>query len=253
MIKAAATYNCNVLEPLFPDDALTMSVPLAGNLSLVAGTILGQVSSANANEVQTLDFGGTVSGGTFTVTVYDPEGNGYTSAALDYNITNANLKIALDALLVTAGYIGGTVTIGGGACPTDATVTFGGNCAATPMPLMVAGAGSLTGTNPTLTITRTTTGIKKGVYAAYNDSLSDGTQVAKLILMMDVKTDCLGKVVFGTQSTSEHGNKSNTAPAFYQGVFSVGDLTGLDANGVADFGRLLSGAVTESTAILSVR
>jgi len=118
--------------------------------------ISAQTADSYASEIdllnlQNLDFGGTVTGGTFTLSITNIGVGTSTTSALAYNISNANLKIAIDELLTAAGYNGVTVTIGGGPCPTDATVTFGGTVGNYNMPLMVV-TSVLTGTAPTLTV-----------------------------------------------------------------------------------------------------
>jgi hypothetical protein len=254
MIKPAVRYNANILEPYFPgEESDLFAVPLGPNQTLVAGTILGQVTASSVSQVQTLTFGGTVSGGTFTVTVADVNGNLYTTAALAYNISNANLKIALDALLASAGYIGASTTIGGGPCPTNATVTMGGTLAGVTVPLMVATQGLLTGSSPTLAITITTAAVMNGVFKPYNSGNSDGTQTALVILQMDCITDTLGGIVFGNQIPGEHYVKNLSAPCYYRGVFNVSDLTGLDSNGVSNLGRMIYGAYNVAGGIISVR
>jgi hypothetical protein len=114
--------------------------------------------SAGVNEVQTLDIGGTPTGGTFTLTF-----EGFTTAAITWSATNAtllaNMVTALDALpnLGTAGVVptAGTLTNGIGTI----LLTFSGaQVRRRVVPLMTA-ANSLTGTDPTLAITETTPGV----------------------------------------------------------------------------------------------
>jgi hypothetical protein len=80
-----------------------------------------EIIDTGTNEVQTLDVTGTVSGGTFTISHM-----GNTTPTLAYNISNANLTSALEALPSIGA---GNVTVGGGPLPTDTTVTFSGNLA----------------------------------------------------------------------------------------------------------------------------
>ena len=243
-------YSGNICEPLFPDEAATMAVRIGPNLTLVAGTIISQITTATGNDVQTLDFTATVSGGTFTLSIKDGYGNSYTTAALDWNITNAALKIALDALLETAGYHGGTVTITNGAAPLDTTITIGGTLAGRWVPLLRT-VTALPGGGSMVTV-HTTPGITKGVYEDNLDGQSDGTQIAIGILAVDVVTDYDGRIVLGGQATSEHGQKLPTAPMYYKGTFRCGDLTGLDAAGVTDMGRMLYGAFSDAEGILHI-
>jgi len=103
------------------------------------------------NREQILDFNGSVTGGTFTLSIAGSVGGTFTTSALAYDISNANLKTAIDDLLTSAGYTDVTVTIGGGPCPTDTRVTFGGPAGSWNMPLMAANS-SLTGTAQTITV-----------------------------------------------------------------------------------------------------
>lgn len=170
----SATYDLTKCEPVIPSSQMaTRALRFVPGITVPKGRLLGEISGATANEVQTLNFGGTVSGGTFTLSIIGIDGIvTYTTSALAYNISNANLKIAIDALLLSAGYAGGTATIGGGACPTDATATFGGTLAGVNMPLMTA-TSALTGAGPTLTVDGTTAGNTLAQWGLY-----DGTKLA---------------------------------------------------------------------------
>jgi hypothetical protein len=245
------TYTFEKCEPLYPVQGGSRALAFMPGLTIEAGTVLGQVSGASANEVQTINFSGggdAPTGGTFTLSIAGIDGGTYTSSALAYNITNANLKIAIDALLASAGYDGATVTIGGGPSPADATVTFGGTAAAWNMPLMTA-TSSLTagvGATPTVQVDATTAGNKIGLWGSYDDSANDGRQVAKAIAQYSFRTDNKGRVVFAASGVSpEHGEYCTTAPAWFKGSFKTTDLTGLDDNGVADLGRLSSGTTAD--------
>jgi len=166
-------YTGKQLIPAYnAEDAIPVSVNFAPGLTIQQGQIVAQLSGAAANDVQTLDFGGSVTGGTFTLSLTGVDGQTHSTAALAYNISNANLKIAIEGLLEAAGYHLATVTITGGACPTDTVLTFGGSLAAYPAPLLVV-TSALTGTYPTIAVVHTTTGNPLGLYVGY-----DGTKVA---------------------------------------------------------------------------
>jgi hypothetical protein len=96
-------------------------------------------------EVQTVTPTGTISGGTFTMTLL-----GVTTGPIAWNATAANIKTAIDTAIP-----GNTVTVGGGpvnTTPFTLTYTGYGNVA------QVTIASSLTGTTPVLTPTTTTGG-----------------------------------------------------------------------------------------------
>ena len=79
------------------------------------------------------------------------------------------------------------------------------------------------------------------------------TDPAKGILEYACVTDANGWVVQGGQAYAGEGNVDPSAPAWFGGVFRVGDLTGLDAGAVTDMGaRLESGAVTDDDAVLLI-
>ena len=150
----------------------TVGKAVAGTRSthteLVQGLFIGESSSLMvknttalaAGQVQTIDTGGTVTAGTFKLRLANALGINVDTDDLAYNISNANLKIAVDALIAEAGYVSDplesaiTVTVSGGALPTDAVLTFsdGGS---TIVPTLVA-ISSLEGTNPTITVNQTT-------------------------------------------------------------------------------------------------
>lgn len=83
-----------------------------------------------------------------------------------------------------------------------------------------------------------------GLYKAYASGNSDGSQVAKLILGVDVVTDASGNVQFSDQAGSEWGETHLTAPAWCSGTFRTEDLTGLDATAVGNLGRLIQGSTS---------
>lgn len=103
------------------------------------------------NEVQTVTITGTPTGGSFTLTF-----SGQTTAAIAYNAIAGAVETALLALSNLAS---GDVTVTGGPGPgTPYVATFGGNYAATDVPVMTA-AGSFTGgTTPAVAVTTTTPG-----------------------------------------------------------------------------------------------
>lgn len=108
--------------------------------------------------IQTITFGGTPTGGTFTLSY-----KGRTTGAISWSATNntlvANIDAALEALGTLAGGSSvttavGTMTAGIGTI----TVTFTGNYAKLLLPVMTS-ASSLTGSSPTLAVAITTAGV----------------------------------------------------------------------------------------------
>jgi hypothetical protein len=76
---------------------------------------------------------------------------------------------------------------------------------------------------------------------AYVDANSDGTEVARGIAMYDFTTDGSGNVTIANDQTVSY----NTAPIYLAGTFRTTELTGLDAAGVADLGKLQGGSVAD--------
>ncbi|MEN6583046.1 MAG: hypothetical protein ABFD54_11400 [Armatimonadota bacterium] len=164
------TFSGQMLEALPGYHAITEALGFMPNLTIARGTLLGQVSAASANEVQTIDFsagGDAPTGGTFTLSITGTDGATYSTAALAYNISNANIKIAIDALLAAAGYAGATVTITNGPAPADVTITFGGTAAAWDMPLMTVSSALTSSGTPTVAVVATTPGNHVGLWGPY--------------------------------------------------------------------------------------
>jgi hypothetical protein len=173
------TYSGLKLEALPGFAAITDALAFMPDLTIARGTLLAQVSAADVNAVQTIDFssaGNAPNGGTFTLAIVGTDGATYSTAALAYNISNANIKIAIEALLLAAGYAGATVTITGGAAPTDVVVTFGGTAAAWDMPLMTVTNNLTSAGTATVTVADTTPGNKIGLWGPYvGTKLADPT------------------------------------------------------------------------------
>lgn len=115
--------------------------------------------SAGTDEVQTLTFGGTPTGGTFKLAF-----DGFTTAPITWSATNntlvANVDAALEALpnIGTGGVVTavGAMTAGIGTL----TITFsGGNLTKLAVPTITVENNSLTGTSPTLAVVETTPGV----------------------------------------------------------------------------------------------
>ncbi len=72
---------------------------------------------------------------------------------------------------------------------------------------------------------------------AYNDALTDGTNVATCILVHDVVTDSSGNHFLGTNSTASSFNLPTRDTSVYvAGCFDTTELVGYDAAGKTDLG-----------------
>lgn len=132
---------------------------------ITSGTDTGKVGvfqAAGTDEVQTLTESGTITGGTYTLTVL-----GATTTALAYNANAATVQAAIRAAIaadpnVSAAYkeIGDDITVtgAGGVDTAVLTVTFNGEIGA-DVPAITANTASLTGTTPGITVATTTPGV----------------------------------------------------------------------------------------------
>lgn len=125
---------------------------------------LGPFSNAGApgagtDEVQTLTFGGTPTGGTFTLRF-----RGEDTAAITWSSTNATLVSNIDTALGALDSVGGaanvttavgTMTAGIGTI----TITFVGTLAKQAVPTIQVASNDLEGTSPTLAVAETTPGV----------------------------------------------------------------------------------------------
>ena len=132
------------------------------------------VPGAGTSEVQTLTFGGTPTGGTFTL-AYD----GQTTAAITWSATNNTLRDNVDTALEALTNIGtggvttavGTMTAGVGTL----TITFAGDLAALAVNTITVGTNSMTGTDPTVAVEETTAGVTASFRGAKKGALVTDT------------------------------------------------------------------------------
>lgn len=246
MNQDVAVYQLSqrMLRP-YRDPALAKMQPVnlvAG--TYVAGTVLGQLSAGATNDVQTINLGGTPTGGTFKITVEYPVGNKQTTTAIAYNASAATVQTALAALSNVGS---GNVAVTGSAQPGNTqTITFQGALGKRPVPAITADITGLTGGSPTVTINHSTTGSSGAAFGAYASGNSDGTQNPTCILAVDCVVDAAGQVSLGTSTAGGlWGEKHLTAPAYYSGDFNSGDLVGLDSNAVTKLlGRFVEGSLS---------
>lgn len=244
---ATTTYTGDGIVPCWaPQEALTDAVQLIPGTYL-AGTVIGQQTTLTAtNDVQTLTVTGTPTGGSFIIGF-----NGDVSTAIAFNAAVADVQAVLDAMPQIG--VGGTVVSGSGALPGNAmTVTFSGSTlAGRTMPAFTVISNSLTGgSSPAAAWAHTTPGTTLGgAWAAYNDSLSDGTNIARAILKFGGTVDTFGNHKFGG---GEWSSKQRTASAYIKGYFKTKQMVGIDANGCADLGRVVRGNTSNLTSDVTV-
>jgi hypothetical protein len=244
-----ATYTGGGLQPFEnPEEARTIPVVLPGGVSYPQGQTLGLVpgNGTATNEVQTLTAGGTVSGGTYQLLW---NGVLLPAAGLAYNAANATIQTQMDALVGA-----GNSVVGGGPLPgTPVTITFQGQLAGRRLPLIVV-VSALTGTNPTLTPTRSTPGIgANGFYRDYASGNSDGSQVARALLVEACTTNPDGTIA---TLSGVSGAGFPTATAFVSGTFRGSDLTGFDSTALSGMNaRVIAGipgTLTDPTTLIRI-
>jgi hypothetical protein len=254
MALALLKYNVRQLNPAYnPEDAIPINVNFAPNLTIAQGQLVGAISTATTNDVQTLTV--TATGGHFTLSITGIDGDTYTTASLLYNIAAADLTIAVNALLETAGFHLGTVTTTGGPGSASGSapyvMTFAGALAGIPVPLIVGATVDLTGTS-TAVVVHTTTGITLGTFRDYASGHSDGSQVPVGVAPAAFKTDALGRIVYGNvPNLPPYVEVDKTIPVYVLGFFFTQDLVGLDANAITvGLGKLIKGTVAEGVIFL---
>lgn len=148
---AASTVPAVTIDGVSGQKILQPGVVMA---KITSGTETGKIGprqAAGTEETQTLTKAGTVSGGTFTLSY-----GGVVTGNLAYDITAANLAIALNAVATVAA--AGGVTVTGGPLNTGAfTVTFTG--VGVDHPLMVSDVTLLTGAGAGVTVAEGTKGV----------------------------------------------------------------------------------------------
>lgn len=242
-LQATAYMQQAELTPAeFLQDVRKISLAPNPNLTVAQGTILGQVTSANVSDVQTIATTGGGTGGTITFGFGGPTGIQYFT--VPYNATAAQFQAAMQAL----GNVGaGNVLCTGGALGSAGIVaTFSGALAYGPQPLLFVSANNITGgSSPSVTVTHTTTGVKNGAVGIYAQGNSDGTQTPIGISNFSFITDPAGNVYLGNAAGGPYtGNPIGpNCSVVVGGYFNTSALVGLDNNAVLKLGRLVSGVL----------
>jgi len=241
---ATDTYSAAILEPIVMPEKAKLQARILAPGDYVKGTVLGSTTTLTTqNDVKTLTVTGTPTGGSFRLAFA-----GQVTAAIAYNAAVADVQAALEALSTIGA--GNVVVTGAGALPGNAhTLTFGGSLAAREMPSITLYSNSLTGgTNPTAAVANTTPGrVVGGHLKPYNDSNTDGSNIATAICQMTGSVDTFGRHYFSGGGIGANGLADYTAPVWICGVFKTKELTGIDAAAVTDLGRIIQGAVGSLT------
>lgn len=226
------SFTFNELKPAFaPEMAVKTPMRLPVGPAITAGTVLGFTGVAARNDVKTITITGTPTGGTWYFSFL-----GYNSAAIAYNAAAAAVQTAVDAFFGA----GNCVVTGGPGPGTAWVLTFGGVMGNVLVKSFTVTGSFTGGSSPAIAIANTTPGSSG---AGQMDTYADGTNVAAGLLAIDYTSDVNGGIM------TERGPSGSpySPPVFIAGYFKVADLTGLDAAGVADLGRMAVGTAFNTT------
>lgn len=148
---AAATVPAQTIDGVAGQKVIQPGTAIAKITSGPDAGKVGPFQGSGTAEVQTLTPSGTISGGTFTITL-----GGQTTAPIAFNATAAVVQAALEAL---PNVVPGDVLAAGGPANSVAiTLTFFGNFIGDAPAVSVSSAG-LTGSTPVITPSTTTPGV----------------------------------------------------------------------------------------------
>ncbi len=241
-IQRRFTYQ-ELLPLANPEFAFEMAFPCAfpPSSTINQGTLLLAPVAVGTTAVQTLAITGSPTGGTVTIAGTNPiTGYAWTTATIPYTFGDAAVAAAINAVINgPSGAIGlpSSVTVASGA------VTFAGDLANYPVPLMTLGTNALTGgTTPTMTVTNTTPGVAPGTASPYLGTSGSPVFIARYTII----TDASGDVFFGSQASGiENGQIDLSAAVYTRGLFDSTLLSILDTNAITKLGaRFLSGGLT---------
>jgi hypothetical protein len=175
------------------------------------------------NEIQTITPGGTISGGTWTITW-----GGETTGAMAYNATASEVQAYLERF---ASVRPGDIVVAGGPVSSGAmTLTFQGQYAATNPAQVTVSAASLTGSSPTLTPTTTTA----GVVGTNVDSLGNGAVSGAYIWELEARNSVYGQRPRYEPLSLTIDGSYDDPELFAQGVGVTGLSMGSDGQVSAD-------------------
>lgn len=142
---------------------------------------------AATNGITTISSSGTPTGGTFKLRAFPGDGDAFTTAALTYDESAADVKTALIA--GSTWFVTGDITAAGGALPTAITLTWTGVYAGATPPIEVVEQSLTGGTNPKIQARTTTVSDGNGGYAY----VEAGTQE---VWTRDAKGGAIGRYLY---------------------------------------------------------
>lgn len=160
--KTATGITTSPVAVHIPDRVRYVQVVTTARAYVGLGQAYTAPAVATVNGITTISSAGTPTGGTFTITLFPGTDRAFTTSALTYNESAADIKTAL--ILGSTVAVTGDITAAGGALPTAVTLTWTGVYAGTVPPLIVNSA--VTGGTNSRIIARTTTApAQNGGYA----------------------------------------------------------------------------------------
>jgi hypothetical protein len=221
--------------------AYELRVNLAPNKVYETGRVLAQYATA-ANDVQSFAQTGGPTSGYARVRVYHPISGASATIDVPFDASAATI------LGLVQGKLGPNFTAAGGPLGTaPVTLTAAGAFVNMPVILFkVEGLAYGGGTNPSLAITKTTNGRTAGTFDFYASGGSGGLEVARAINAYEVATNSGGWVTHGPVAIEGYqGEVYPSVPAYFSGIFATEELKGLDADAVADLGRIWRGTISK--------
>ncbi len=217
-----------------------LAIRPTANLAILKGQLLVAETNSSASDVQSLATAGGPTSGSFQLSF-----NGQLTGPIAFNGTVTQVQTALSGL---ANIGPGNLACAGGPLGTAAIViTFAGELASLPQPLINVVNSTLSGgTSPTATLSRTTAGVGYGRFRIYAGA---GMPV---ISQYDFRSDERGRVIKGQALLPQFSLDPDTS-SWIGGVFRNGDLIGLDATAVTNMGaRWFTGSLSDANALLIV-
>lgn len=156
--------TAQIVESYAPAGSITVGAYMSAGIPLLnlSGLVLTAMQGNGANEVETITASGTVSGGTYGLTINGTASTaGLTVSGIAYNATAAQVQALVDERIRRGGtgFQLGDIVIGGGPLPTTPmTITYQGTLAATDVATATVDDAGLTGTTPSYDLATTTPG-----------------------------------------------------------------------------------------------
>lgn len=167
----------DIIEMYGPEGAFSIPGYLHTAIPLLhgSGLIMTATQGDGVNEIQTITASGTVSGGTYDLTIIPSVGmTGIVVTAIPWNATAAEVQRLIDARIRRrgSGFFLGDIVVAGGPLPTTPmTITYQGTLCSRNIDAAVVEDAALTGSTPVYALTTSTAGVLGTVL------LPDGTGV----------------------------------------------------------------------------